>query len=114
MYVLNQDTGTGTQIKWLRTLIETRVGEETARATLKLLFDNADNLRIERNAYVHGIWNKGAEPLTATVQTVKLNRAALVRTELVTVPDLNEFLGELLRMASELHTIGKALGFIRP
>lgn len=112
MYVLNQEVGCGTQIKWIRVLAYDRFTNDNTRANLKILFDRLDAARGERNAYVHGIWIDGPEPNTAIVQTVKVDRAEMIRDELVTVSDLDDLFSEIRSVALELHQISEALGFL--
>jgi hypothetical protein len=113
MYVLNQDISSSTQLKWIRTLAGMRFADENTVSNLAILFDRIDSVRGERNTYVHGVWGTSTEPSAATVQTVKLDRAELVRTELVTGPDLSDVFNEIKAVSAELHMVGKKLGFIR-
>jgi hypothetical protein len=108
MYVLNQDIASGTQMKWIKTLSATQFNANTL-ANLQILFDRIDAARGERNAYIHGVWADGVEPGTARVQTVKLDRAEIVREELVTAPDLNDLIGEIESVGDELYAVLKSL-----
>lgn len=112
MYVLNQDIAGGTQLKWIRILVDARITNENTLKGLKLLFGRIDIARRERNTYVHGVWGPSSQPMAATIQTVKLDRAEIVLTELVTRPDLDELFDELTSIADELHAIGVKLKFI--
>jgi hypothetical protein len=114
VYVLNQDVASSTQLKWIRTLVEVRVTNDSTKQGLSRLFARIDAVREERNTYVHGVWGPSTEPLAATVQTIKLNRAEIIRTELVTAPDLDEVFDEIASIADELHAVGLAYGFINP
>jgi hypothetical protein len=66
----------------------------------------------DRNAYVHGVWQNGPEPKTATVQTVRLNRAEIVRDELVTCADLTDLAAEIEDITQELRELARRLGFL--
>jgi hypothetical protein len=112
MYVLNQDVACSTQLKWIKTLSESQFTNANTQENLIILFRRIDDARIERNAYVHGVWGPGAEPDTATVQTVKLGRSEIIREELVTSPDLDYLFNEITFVADELHMLGTKLGFV--
>ena len=112
MYILNQDVAASTQLKWIRALVIARFTNDNTTANLKILFDRIDAVRGERNAYVHGVWGPGPEPDTATVQTVKLDRFEIIRTELVTASDLHDLFTEITSVADELYAVGKMLGFV--
>jgi hypothetical protein len=112
MYVLNQDIAGSTQLKWIRTLAQKFTNENTQKG-LATLFDRIDKVRGERNVYIHGVWGPGPEEGTAIVQTVKLDRAEWVRTELVTGPDLKEVFEDIKSVSDELSVIAKQLGFLK-
>jgi len=113
MYVLNQDVASSTQLKWIRTIADSRFTNHATQKNLNILFDRIDKIRGERNVYIHGLWGPGPEPGTAIVQTVKLDRAEWIRTELVTVADLKEVINDIRSIDDELYTLGKTLGFIK-
>lgn len=110
MYVLNQDIASGTQMKWVKILVQDRFTNQNTRDNLKILFDRIDTARGERNAYVHGIWTPGSESGAACVQTIKMDRSEIVREELVTAPDLNDLFSEIEAVSDELYAVLKALG----
>jgi hypothetical protein len=110
MYVLNQDVASATQLKWIRALVNDKYHREDVRAALSDLFARIDNARIERNSLVHGVWTPGAEPATALVQTVKLDRPEMIRNELITVPDIDDLFGDLVAIGDELYAILDAIG----
>jgi hypothetical protein len=110
MYVLNQDIASGTQMKWVKTLAADRFTHPNTQANLKILFDRIDGARGERNAYIHGVWAPGLEPGTARVQTVKLDRAEVIREDLVTAPDLNDLFSDIESVSDELYAVLKKLG----
>lgn len=114
MYVLNQDVASATQLKWIRVLSDGRFTHEGTRSNLKILFDRIDAARSERNGYVHGMWSPGPEPDTAMVQTVKLDRAEIIRSELVTRSDLDDLFRDIASMGDELDMIGIRLRFVGP
>ena len=111
MYVLNQDVASSTQIKWIRTLAEQNF-HPTALEQLNALLVRIDAARGERNAYVHGVWGPGPTEGTAIVQTVKLDRAEVIKAELVTPPDLNELFSDIETMSDELYANLNALGVL--
>lgn len=111
MYVLNQDIASGTQIKWIRVLAEKNFHDE-GLTQLNDLLGRIDGARSERNAYVHGLWAPGPTEGTACIQTVKLDRTEIIKTELVTVSDLNELFRDIEAMSDELYLNLNALGVL--
>ncbi len=112
MYVLNQTTSVEQQMKWIRALAEIRLTHPNTVERLNDLFARIDGARTDRNAYVHGVWSTLCEPGAVLIQTVRLGRAEMVRSELVTLADLNDLVGQIQEIWSELHSLGKNLGFI--
>jgi hypothetical protein len=109
MYVLNQDVASSTQIKWIRVLAEQNF-DPTGLGQLNDLLIRIDAARAERNAYVHGVWGPGPTEGTAIVQTIKLDRAEVIKTELVTAPDLDELFSDIETMSNELFVNLNVLG----
>jgi len=109
MYVLNQGVANSTQIKWIKTLISDFRSEQ-AQSVLLDLMSRIDSARIERNSYVHGVWSPGSQPATAIVQTVKLDRPEIVRSELVTAADLDDLASDIIASGDELYAILDDIG----
>lgn len=74
-------------------------------------------LVVSRWAYVEWIegdflaYLLGSEPKTVNVMTVKLERIELMRTELVTLADLQVLLAEITDIYRELAAFGDMIGF---
>jgi len=93
MYVITQNVSASTISDWLRTLgplLEARdlLDAEALRNTLAL----ADDVRRERNALAHGVWQDGPEPNTAIIRTIRLDRVEIIKEELCTVADLDDLI----------------------
>jgi hypothetical protein len=102
------------QIKCIRALLAVHAHKEPATVQVTDLLDRADEMRIERNELVHGIWNgKGCESGTAIVNTVNLDRAEIIRDRLVTIADLNELIEHIEQWITDYATLGAAIGFPR-
>jgi hypothetical protein len=114
MYVLNQTVASSTQLSWIRTLAKDRFSDPELLGRLDDLFERIDAAREDRNAYVHGVWGTDSEPETALVQTVRLNRTAIVELELVTRADLDDLADRLAEIVGELDSLGERLGFAQP
>ena len=112
MYVLNQTTSVEMQSKWIRTLIEIRVPDQSDKDELENLFKEFDEVRRDRNAIVHGLWSTRCEPGAVLVQTMRLDRAEIAREELVTRADLDELIDRIGELRAEFSRIGKFCGFL--
>jgi hypothetical protein len=114
MMIVTGNIAISVQSKWIRGLLSgrEREGEQAARVTA--LLDRADDLRSERNEFVHGLWDTtGCEPRTAEVQTVNLERTEVIRSRLVTIHDLNELVIEINEWIADYIKLGRELGFPR-
>ncbi len=110
MYVLTQSVSVSTQSTWSRTLIEFGLGEPHKTEALAIL-SMADEIRQDRNALVHGLWEVGPEPETALVSTVRLDRPETVRKELVTLADLDQLSGDLIEATERFAALATTLNF---
>lgn len=113
MMVVTNNVAISVQTKWIRTLMSGHAHEAQHSQRVSRLLDRADELRSERNEFVHGIWQSGPEPRTALVETVNLERAEIIRSRLVTVQDLNELVVEIDHWIEDYVTLGRELGFPR-
>jgi len=111
MYVLTQSVTGATLTDWLRILAPIRLTHPDTTERLKALFTRIDETRSERNVLVHGLCRPGPEPGTLLTQTVKWERAEVVREELMTAPDLDDLIQRIHEIAAELIFLGKRLGF---
>jgi hypothetical protein len=71
-------------ISWARVLAADRFGRPEFRDRVLAALNEADELRAERNALVHGVWCGGPEPETAIVNTVRLDRPEMIVDRLLT------------------------------
>lgn len=103
-----------TQSRWLRALMARHEHEAAHNARVVALLNRADDLRAERNEFVHGIWDTtGCDPGTALIQTVSLERDEIIRTRLVTVHDLDQLVIEINEWIADYVKLGRELGFPR-
>jgi hypothetical protein len=102
------------QIKCIRALLSVHAHKEADTPDVSALLDRADEIRLERNELMHGLWNpQGCEPKTALVNTTSLYRAEIIRDRLVTVPDLDELIDEMESWIKDYATLGAKIGFPR-
>jgi hypothetical protein len=111
MYVIIQNIAGSTITDWARVLSRMTFTNEETLDNLKRLFTSIDETRSERNAYVHGLWKAGPEPLTATVTTVRWERNEVIKMELVTQDDLTTLLERTSEIYAEIAFLGGKLGF---
>jgi hypothetical protein len=110
MYVITQNVSASTITDWLRTLAPLHLETEDLRTEFATLLVNADEVRAERNALAHGLWREGPEPMTALVQTIRLNRAEIIREELHTESDLDDLVQRCTETLSEALAFRKKIG----
>lgn len=111
--VLTNEMGAATTIKLIKTIIALNEAKAPAISVLRDLMDEADALRIERNHYVHGVWETGPQPGTALIQTTGWQRAEIIRSGLVTVTDLDQLLADFDHFMREFVELGIRFNFPR-
>lgn len=110
MYVVNQSVAASTLSNWARILTTDYVTEPARTEALEIL-SLVDDLRADRNALVHGIWQVGPHPETAMVQTVRLDRVEILRNELVTYADLDHLTDDLRDAHTRFAALAEKLDF---
>ena len=114
MSVVSNGVSMSTQTKWIRALLKSHEHEADNNALVVELLRRADELREERNEFVHGIWDfTGCEPHTAIVETAVLDRIEIIRSRLVTTHDLDDLLSEIDAWLADYVSLGRKLGFPR-
>ena len=107
MFVIMGNVSTATKTDWIRTLLRLPAVQTLGVGDMKNLLAEIDDLRAERNALAHGVWSVGVpEGGAATVQTIRMDRAIPIKTQLVTTPDLAELLHRIESVVRELRAIG--------
>ncbi|MEX1083778.1 MAG: hypothetical protein WEC82_05615, partial [Xanthobacteraceae bacterium] len=110
MYVLNQTVSTEQLLKWIGTLVEIQLSN---RPDIAELLERIEDSRQDRNAYIHGVWGTDSPLGTVLIQTVRLNRSTVTRSEIVTLADLNDLVERIEDLVADLSALGKNLGFFR-
>jgi hypothetical protein len=114
MMVITNNIAVSTQAKWLRALMASHDHEAQHNERVVELLTRADELRSERNEFVHGQWNTtGCEPKTSLIETVNLDRAEIIKSRLVTLHDLNDLRIDIETWIDDYVTLGRELGFPR-
>jgi len=111
MYVVTENVSTSTVADWIRTLLIVRHIPHEPPAEIMELLKTVDGLRGERNSLVHGLWSPGHVAGSAEIQSVRWERSEVVKTELVTLADLDELSIEIAEATSELIALGQRYGF---
>ena len=104
-----------TQIKCIRGLLSVSAFREP-EATIEVttLLDRADDIRIERNELVHGIWTAEQSPAgAAMIHTSNLDRVEVMRDRLVTVADLDALIEHMEEWIIDYAKLGARFGFPR-
>ena len=108
MPIVTSNISNRSVVEWTRTLMDIRYESEDweiDRDAREALAD-VDELRDQRNALVHGLWGTDKSgPGTAMVQTVRLERATMIRDWLVTSADLDELIDDILDVTARLLSV---------
>jgi len=92
MFIITQNVSASTVSDWIRILTPLHVSDPNTQASLLTLLATVNEIRAERNALVHGLWREGPEPNTAIIQTIRLDRAEIIKDEFATAADLNDLI----------------------
>lgn len=113
MYVVTENVSYNTISDWIGTLLDARSIEPAEYANkIREALQEASELRGQRNALVHGLWSTGhSEPGSVMVQTIRLERAEVVKGELVTGADLDELIDLISIVARDLKIIITEMDF---
>ncbi len=110
MYVIMQNVSASTVSDWLRTLGPLHLKNPTLEEELRDLLAATDDIRRERNVLAHGLWREGPEPNTAIVQTIRLDRAEIIRDELHTTADLDDLIERCTEALTEVLALKAKIG----
>jgi hypothetical protein len=95
---------------WIRTLLDTRDVPPILADKIRAALDDVDEVRAERNAFVHGVWSTTGPAMSAIVQTVRLERKAIIHEVVVTPSDLDHLIDLVEEIAMKLGLILRAMG----
>lgn len=110
MLIVTVNISQSTLTTWIRTLNDIYKSPGDLQQRIRDILAEVDELRGERNTLVHGIWHTGTEPNSVIVQTVKLERAEIVRDLVVTAADLNDLIERVIEVNSRLADILREIG----
>lgn len=111
--VLTNEMGAAGVIRAIKNCIALSEPKMPDLKLVRALIEEADDLRQERNVFVHGIWEPGPEPKTALVQTTGWQRSEIVRELLVTPTELDQLLADFDDWIRDFVTLGIQFGFPR-
>jgi hypothetical protein len=111
--VLTSEMGAAAVIKALKNCIAINEPKDPELQAVRELIEEADELRAERNIYIHGVWELGTEPGTALIQTSGWQRPEIIRSRLVTTTDLDHLLADLDDFIRSYVELGIRFGFPR-
>jgi hypothetical protein len=111
--VLTSEMGAATVIKAIKNVIAINEPKDPALSAVREVIEEADELRAERNIFVHGIWEVGPEAGTALVETTGWQRPEIIRSRLVTTTDLDNLLADFDNFLLRFIELGILFGFPR-
>lgn len=114
MYVVTESISQNTLTGWIRTLLDIMETPPAIEAELRDVLNDIDEIRSERNALVHGLWSTTGPADSVIVQTVRLERREMVRSEVVTAADLDDLIDRMLHAHVRMLAIAKAIGMRTP
>lgn len=95
---------------WLRTTANLHYAQHPDLAAFNEVLVEIDELRADRNALVHGLWKRGVEPNTAIVQTIRLERSEIVKSELLTVADVEQLVSDTINLIARFNDLARRMG----
>lgn len=114
LHVLTNDMSVGTVIQAIKTVISIFEPVRPELEELRELVEKADDIRIERNEFVHGLWDQtNCTPGSALVQLTNWKKAEITRERLVTTAELDELLVDCQDWIEEFVVLGRKFGFPR-
>jgi hypothetical protein len=112
--ILTNEMGAATVIQAIKTVISIHEPKQPDLQIVRELIDEADELRLERNNLVHGLWDPtNCEPGSCLVETTGWKRAEIVRGGLVTTAELDQLLADFDHWIEDFVTIGRRFNFPR-
>ena len=90
---------------WIRTLLDIQRIPEALENEISELLADIDEMRIERNSLVHGIWGTMGPADSVIVQTVRLDRAAIIHAIVVTSADLDDLIERVCGLYARFDSI---------
>ena len=109
--VVTQNVSGSTITDWIRTLLQIPLVQKSGIGDLTNLLREIDDVRGDRNRLIHGLWSPGDQLGAVEVQTIRWDRTAVIKTELVTGEDLLELHHRAKHLVVELRGLGNRLGF---
>jgi hypothetical protein len=114
MSVITSSAGAATQIKWIETIIAVYEHKDSRLKEITELVKRADELRTDRNAHVHGVWDQtNCEKGTCSVQTYNWKRSEIIKEWLITPADLDELISGIDEWLADFVRLGRKLNFPR-
>jgi hypothetical protein len=112
--VVTTNIAVSVQTKWIRALMSVNQPTSGHKDRVEALLARADDLRSERNEFIHGHWDTtDCEPKTALIQTINLDRNEVIRERLVTKQDLSDLVADIEDWLRDYVVLGRELGFPR-
>ncbi|UPJ25884.1 hypothetical protein [Bradyrhizobium sp. CW1] len=114
LHVVTNDLSIGTIIQSIKTVISIFEPTRPDLSELRELIEDADEIRIERNEFVHGLWDQtNCAPGSALVQLTNWKKAEVTRERLVTTAELQELLVDCDDWLERFVILGRKFGFPR-
>ncbi|MBK7014775.1 MAG: hypothetical protein IPH39_04175 [Sulfuritalea sp.] len=114
MVVVTANASQSSLASWIRTLLDLLECPHDWEKEIREVLAEIDDMRPERNAFVHGNWIAGDGPGAATIHTIRLERKEVIKTELVTASDLKAFLDRIQDQTLRLRAILVTCGVWKP
>jgi hypothetical protein len=112
--VVTNNIAVSAQTKWIKALLSVKQPPAEHGDRIEALLSRADDLRSERNEFIHGHWGTtDCEPKTALIHTINLDRNEIIRERLVTKSDLSNLATDIEDWIRDYVSLGRELGFPR-
>ena len=114
MTVITNTAGAATQIQWLLTIISVFEHKQPDLQEVVDLVNRADDMRTDRNALSHGLWDQtGCESGTCFVETYNWRHTEITKKWLITKQDLDDMIASIDEWIDDYQELGLRFNFPR-
>ena len=105
MIVVTTNVSQSSITGWIRTLLDVRQTPPDLAEEIRDVLNEVDEIRNERNAFVHGLWFTTGPSNSAIVQSTRLERREMVQDVVVTEADLRDMVSRIVHLSGRLREI---------
>ncbi len=114
MSIVTGSAGAATLIQWIQTTLSVHEPEDQELKEISDFVQRAEEMRTDRNALVHGIWDQTkCESGTCIVVTFNWKHSEIIKEWLITTTDLKELISGIDEWIADYIRLGRKFNFPR-